>query len=325
MENKAHALAAGIFVAVLTALVLALAAWLTRDTGARDSYEISTRESVSGLQEQAPVRFRGIDVGKVSKIRFDPKIPGNVLVRLEVDRETPLTRDSFATLSYQGVTGLAFVQLSDDGRPAPRLVPNDEAPPRIPLRPGLLQRLEEKGEVILERVQAAAERVNTLLDDNNQRRIAAALENIARASESANQLARNLDTTLTRRLDPALAEASTTLRGVQKAAQQVGESAQQVGQAAAQFGQTAQRLNASGGPFDRISDGTDALAGAAETMSVSTLPRLNRAADDTGRAARTLGRTLSGFGDNPQAFIYGEGRARPGPGEPGFQAPGGRR
>jgi phospholipid/cholesterol/gamma-HCH transport system substrate-binding protein len=316
MENKAHALAAGIFVALLSALALALAAWLTRDTGARDTYEISTRETVSGLQEQAPVRFRGVDVGKVSKISFDPKVQGNVLVRLQVDRETPLTRASFATLSYQGVTGLAFVQLSDDGKPSPRLEPNDEVPPRIPLRPGLLQRLEEKGEVILERVQTVTERVNELLNDTNQKRIATALENIARASESANQLAKNLDTTVTRRLDPALAEATTTMRGVQKAATQIGDTA-------AQFGQTAQRLNAKGGPFDRISEGTDALAGAAENFTASTLPRVNRAADDTGRAARTLGRTLNGFSDNPQALLYGEGKARPGPGEPGFQAPGG--
>src|SRR3954447_20634087 len=150
MENKSHAMAAGIFVALLTALVLGLASWLTRETGVRDTYEISTRETVTGLQEQAPVRFRGVDVGKVKRIGFDPKVIGNVLVRMEIDRDTPLTRDTFATLSYQGVTGLAFIQLSDLGKPAPRLAPNDEVPPRIPLRPGLLARLEERGEVILE-------------------------------------------------------------------------------------------------------------------------------------------------------------------------------
>ena len=325
MENKAHALAAGIFVALLTALALALAAWLTRDTGARDAYEISTRETVSGLQEQAPVRFRGVDVGKVEKIGFDPKISGNVLVRLEVDRDTPLTRDSYATLSYQGVTGLAYVQLTDDGKPAPRLVPNDEVPPRIPLRPGLLQRIEEKGEIILDRVQTATERVNELLSDPNQKRIAAALENIARASESANQLAKNLDTTVTRRLDPALAEATTTLRGVQKAADQVGVTAAQFGRTAEQFGKTAERINAPGGPFDRIAEGTDALSGAAESLSVSTLPRVNRAADDTGVAARTVTRALNQLSDNPQSLVYGNGNAPPGPGEPGFQAPGSRR
>ena len=57
MQNKAHALAAGIFVLALTGLLLLLGAWLTRDSGQRHLYEISTREAVTGLQEQAPVRL----------------------------------------------------------------------------------------------------------------------------------------------------------------------------------------------------------------------------------------------------------------------------
>jgi phospholipid/cholesterol/gamma-HCH transport system substrate-binding protein len=318
MENKAHALAAGIFVAVLTALVLALAAWLTRDTGVRDPYEISTKETVTGLQEQAPVRFRGVDVGKVKRIGFDPKEVGNVLVRLEIDRDTPMTKETFATLSYQGVTGLAFIQLADQGRPAPRLEPNDEVPPRIPLHPGLLARLEERGEVILERVGEVAQRVNTLLGDPNQKRVAAALENISEAATNTNRLAKNVDATLSQRLNPALAEATVTLKRAQATVDQVGA-------AAAQFGQTAQRLNAPGGPMDRISQGTDALAQAAEGFSAGTLPRLNRATDETTRTVRTLNRAVNELTENPQMLIYGDGAAQPGPGEPGFRAPGANR
>src|SRR6185369_6661990 len=100
MENKAHAMAAGIFVVVVSVLLVGLAAWLTRDTGQRDAYEISTRETLTGLQAQAPVRYRGVDVGKVASIGFDPKVPGYVLLRLEIDRDAPVTRDTFATLSY---------------------------------------------------------------------------------------------------------------------------------------------------------------------------------------------------------------------------------
>src|SRR3954451_203949 len=107
MENKAHALVAGIFVVVVTVLLVVLAAWLSRDTGERDTYEISTRETVTGLQSQAAVRYRGVEVGKVAAIGFDPKAQGNVLIRLEIDRQAPVTADTFATLSYQGVTGLA--------------------------------------------------------------------------------------------------------------------------------------------------------------------------------------------------------------------------
>lgn len=318
MENKAHAMAAGIFVALLSLLVLALAAWLTRDTGIRDTYEISTRETVTGLQPQAPVRFRGVDVGKVSSLGFDPKAMGSVLVQMEIDRDTPLTRDTFATLSYQGVTGLAFIQLADDGKPSPRLVPNDEVPPRIPLRPGLLARLEEKGEVILERVEEVTKRVNQVLSDDNQKRFAATLDNLGQAAGSTDRLVRRLDDTVTQKLDPALAEATVTMRSAQRAADQVGA-------AATQFGQTAQRLNAPGGALDRVGEGTDALAAAAEGINVTALPRLNRAMDATTRTMRTVDRAFNELLENPQMLIYGEGAPRPGPGEPGFQVPGARR
>ena len=325
MENKAHAMAAGIFVAVLTALVLGLASWLTRETGVRDTYEISTRETVTGLQEQAPVRFRGVDVGKVRRIGFDPKATGNVLVRLEVDRDTPLTRDTFATLSYQGVTGLAFIQLSDHGKAAPRLVPNDASPPRIPLEPGLLSRLEENGEVILDRVKEVTDRVNTLLADPNQKRVADALENISQAAGATNQLARRIDSTVTQRLDPAIAQATVTLRGVQTTVEHFRTTADQVSTAAAQFGQTAQRINARGGPLDRISEGTDSLAHVVETFSTATLPRVNRVAEETTTTMRSLRRAINDLTENPQMLIYGEGPLQPGPGEPGFKAPGATR
>jgi phospholipid/cholesterol/gamma-HCH transport system substrate-binding protein len=318
MENKAHALAAGIFVALLSALVLALAAWLTRETGIRDVYEISTRETVTGLQAQAPVRFRGVDVGKVREIGFDPKATGNVLVRMDIDRDTPITRDTFATLSYQGVTGLAFIQLADDGKAAARLVPNDDVPPRIPLRPGLLARLEERGEVILTRIDEVAQRVNTLLGDPNQKRIANALENISQAASGTQQLVSNVDASLRRKLDPALDQVTISMRSVQSAADRIGATADELGR-------TAQRLNAQGGPLDRVSEGTDALAQTMETFSVSTLPRLNRVADETTRTMRSLNRAVDDLTANPQMLIYGEGPVVPGPGEPGFRAPGGAR
>ncbi len=313
MENKAHALAAGIFVAALTALVLALAGWLTRDTGVRDTYEISTKEAVTGLQEQAPVRFRGVDVGKVSHVGFDPKVIGNVLVRMEIGREAPITRDTFATLSFQGVTGLAFVQLADEGKPAPRLQPNEESPPRIPLRPGLLARLEERGDILMDRVEEVTVRVNQVLGDDNQRRIAAALENIAQAAGNTNQLAVRLDNTVRQRIDPAIVELTATMGNVQKAADSVNG-------AAGDISAVARRINAEGGPLDRVGEGTDALAQAVETVSASTLPRLNRVAEQTTRTMRSLDRAINELTENPQMLIYGEGAVRPGPGEPGFQA-----
>jgi phospholipid/cholesterol/gamma-HCH transport system substrate-binding protein len=311
MENKAHAMAAGIFVVAITILLVGLAAWLTRDTGERDPYEISTRETVTGLQPQAVVRYRGVEVGKVSDIGFDPKVQGNVLLRLEVDRAAPVTQDTFATLSFQGVTGLAFVQLDDTGKPAPRLQPEDGHPPRIPLRPGLLSKLADRGEVILDRVEQLTGRMNRLLGDENQKRFSSALDNLGSAAADASQLAKSLDTTVTKRVDPALAS--------------VQRSADQVGRTAADFSQTARRLNEKDGPIDRLADGTEALSHAADSFNSATLPRINRVTEETSRAVRQLGRTANTINDNPQSLIFGSGPVEPGPGEPGFAAPGGRK
>jgi phospholipid/cholesterol/gamma-HCH transport system substrate-binding protein len=309
MENKAHAMAAGLFVIAVAVLLLVLAGWLTRDTGVRDAYEISTRESVSGLQPQAVVRYRGVEVGKVDNIGFDPKAQGNVLIKLEVDRDAPVTKDTFATLGYQGVTGLAFVQLDDEGHPAGKLEPQDGHPPRIPLKPGLLQKLSEKGAALLDQADTALARVNQLLGDPNQKKISAALDSIGSAASSVSQLSQRLDNTVQTKLDPALAEAKNTLQSVRSSSDQ--------------FGRTAQRLNAPDGPIDNLAQGTQALSHAADSFNSATLPRLNRVTDEASRAVRLLGRTASNIGDNPQSLIYGNGPTPPGPGEPGFTPPGG--
>ena len=80
-------------------------------------------------------------------------------------------------------------------------------------------------------------------------------------------------------------------------------------------------LQADGGPLMEISSSARSLAVAVDRFGRVTLPRVNNAADETAQAARRLGRTVSGIGDNPQSLIYGPGRGAAGPGEPGFVAP----
>jgi phospholipid/cholesterol/gamma-HCH transport system substrate-binding protein len=323
MENKAHALAAGIFVVVIGVLLLALASWLTRDTGKRDIYEISTRETVTGLQAQAPVRYRGVDVGKVASIGFDPKAPGNVLIRLEVDQAAPITSETFATLSFQGVTGLAFVQLDDSGKQATRLVPNDEAPPRIPLRPGLLAKLQDKGEKILDQVEEAASRINKILGDPNQQRLATALDKVGQAAASVSQMSNNLNKVLDAQLGPDRVNIPELVKNVNVTLTSLRGTSDAARMAVSEIGNTAAKLNAKDGPIDRLAEGAQGLAHAADSFNATTLPRINRATEDTSRAVRQLSRTVTGINDNPQSLIFGSGPARPGPGESGFTPSGG--
>jgi len=189
---------------------------------------------------------------------------------------------------------------------------------RLPLEPGLLAQLEEKGQVILDRVGEVAQRVNTLLGDPNQQRIATALENISDASKATRQLVTNVDTTVKNKLDPALDQITVTVRGAQRTVDQIGATA-------SEFRTTAQRLNAPGGPLERVTEGTDALAQTMDTFSAGTLPRLNRVADETTRTVRTLNRAVNDLTQNPQELIYGQGAPQPGPGEPGFRSPEARR
>ena len=74
---------------------------------------------------------------------------------------------------------------------------------------------------------------------------------------------------------------------------------------------TTQRLSAEGGAIDQLTHGAQVMAAAADNFSRSTLPSINRAADETGRAVRQMGLAASAVSDNPQLFIYGSGRLPP--------------
>ncbi|MES2511584.1 MAG: MlaD family protein [Pseudomonadota bacterium] len=307
MENKAHAMVAGAFVLVVTALLALLAVWLMRDNTERDIYEMSTRETISGLQPQAAVRFRGVPVGKVDFIGFDDKVKGNVLVRVSIDSSAPITKSVFATVASQGVTGLGFIQLDDNGTSNERLVPNDSNPPRIPLQPGGIDKLLKRGEVIMEQIEQASTRLNKMLSDENQKAFSTALTQFGEASGSINKVAKGLEPTVAA-LPGLVRDAGSTMKSVQTTSDEIGV--------------TAKRLNEKGGPLDKLAEGGAALAAGVETFSAATLPKLGEVAEETARTMRQLRRTVNGVDDNPQSLIFGNGPRLPGPGEPGFSATG---
>ena len=328
MENKAHALVAGAFVLVITALLAALAFWLTRDNTERDFYEISTGEIISGLQPQAAVRFRGVPVGKVERIGFDSKIKGNVLIRVSIDRAAPVTKTTFATVASQGVTGLGFIQLDDDEDSPERLVPNDDDPPRIPLKPGTLDKLLKQSDAILTQAEQATTRLNQLLSDENQKAVSSAVNQLAEAAGSINRVARDLPPAVA-----TFAETASSLNRIAKGLQptvaglpalsrDTTATMKALNAAADDVSGTARRLNEKGGPLDKLSQGGTALTAGIETFSAATLPKLGEVADEAARTMRQLRRAVNGVDDNPQALIFGNGPLVPGPGEDGFSATG---
>ena len=314
MENKSHAIAAGVFVLVMLAMLAGLVLWLTRDSANYKEYELSTPDGVSGLQPQAAVRYKGVAVGKVTRIGFDPKAKGNVLIRLAVNEQTPISANTFAMLNYQGVTGLAHVLLDDADKPLPPLPPGPSGLPRLPLRSSPVSQIAEQAPLILHQIEENTRRLNQLLGDENQLLIRNAIDQIGQTAGQLRTLTAHVDGILMQRIDPALAGLPATLSAVQQAGSGVAALAQEARQ-------TTERLNAAGGAIDQITLGTQAFARAAEQFGGSTLPRINRATEESARTARQLGRVAGNISDNPQVLLFGPGRAPPGPGEPGFTAP----
>jgi phospholipid/cholesterol/gamma-HCH transport system substrate-binding protein len=332
MENKSHALAAGAFVILVTALLVALAAWLMRDTRIRDTIEFSTRESVTGLQPQAAVRYRGIAVGKVDTIEFDPKARGNVLVSLAINQGTPITKSTYAVLGYQGVTGLAYVQLDDDGSSTELLDLSGSTPPRIVLKPSLLSKLSDQGANILIQIEETTKRLNQLLAPENQKALIGSVQAVgASASNFSNQV-----TAMQKILDaqfgpertdiPALVKDTRgTMQALQATAGELNKTAQETTKAVNSMNSVAQRITDKGGTLDRMNEGlssantaAQAIGQSAQALSANTLPRATRMADDAARAARSTDRVVKELADNPQSLIFGNAAVPPGPGERGF-------
>lgn len=317
MENKSHALAAGAFVLLMMAMLISAAIWLTRDTSALHVYELAGRVNVTGLQPQATVRLRGVPVGKVTGIRLDPQVSGQVLVRIAVDELTPITSSTFATLGFQGVTGLAFVQLDDGSGPGTALPPDAGPASRIPLKQGLMSKLADQGERLLGQLEQSTQSFNQLLSPANQQKLMAAVDHFGQAAADLQQLSGQMRQTL-----PALALAGTdTLATIKATSIRVGDSADEARASARSFRLVTERMYAPGGTLDKLDSGADILVATSQTLRINTLPRVNQAVQEAARATHQLGELTQTLSDNPQAILLGKPATPPGPGEPGFVLP----
>jgi phospholipid/cholesterol/gamma-HCH transport system substrate-binding protein len=308
MENKAHALLAGLFTLLLLVAAVLIALWFNRDKGGRIPYEMVTKLSIPGLNPQATVRYRGLEVGRVETINFDPMVPGQILVRLSVKPDTPITKSTYGTLGYQGVTGLAYVQLDDDGSNPVRVQSSKDDVARIEMRESLFDKLQVKGLAILQKTEQLTERFNNLLSPENQKVMIAAFEHVGRAADEVETIPRRLQPTLDK-LPALTAQADQTLASVRKLADDTRTLSKNLDQLTTS-------LQAPDGAFARVSSAADRVGSAADRVEDRIVP-LTR---DLQSSTRSLNRTLDQLHEQPQSLLFGPGTA-PGPGEPGFNAP----
>jgi phospholipid/cholesterol/gamma-HCH transport system substrate-binding protein len=296
-------------IALLVAAVL-VGLWLNRDRTERVPFEIVTTQSIPGLNPQATVRYRGLEVGRVDDIIFDPNTTGQILIKLSVDSGSPITTTTFASLGYQGVTGIAFVQLDDDRTGSPLLRSSPDRPARIPLRPGLLDQLEKRGLAILEKTERITASIDKLMSPENQQTIIGAFDNIGKAAEAYGAIPKKLGPTidrlpaLTAKVEDLATSATGTVRNIDR---------------------LTTSLQAPDGPIARLNTTVDrvgtSLEGVASDLELQTLPHLNEMTDEAKSSLRAVKRTATSLSDRPQSILFGSPNAQPGPGEPGFVPP----
>lgn len=287
MENKSHAFIAGLFTVCLVAAALFVVWFLNMDRTVRVPYMIATTQSIPGLNPQATVRFRGLDVGRVTHIGFNPDVPGEILVYFEVKEDTPMTKSTFATLSYQGVTGIASIELNDDGTNREKLETSVAHPAEIQMRPGLLSELQLRGLDILKQVQSLSTQLTTLFNDKNRETMVDAFKNISRAAESWERIPRQLEPTL-QHLPQTNADAQEMIQSITELSRDLKTLSQK------------------------------ANAFIADDMNSDALPQLETLAEDAKTTLYNLNKLLERYKQRPSGLLFGAQGPAPGPGEPGF-------
>ena len=262
METRASHVLVGLFVVTLAVVAAGFALWLASARLDRqvDVYEIVFRSAVSGLQNGAQVTYQGIQVGRVTRIRFDPENVEHVLVQIEVEPTTPVTEDTTARLQPQGITGIFYVQLTGASNDAARLDTRAADPAQIPGQPSTIDRLTADAPELLNRGVVLLERSTELLSDDNLARIADTLDSLAHLSTALADDERGLA--------PLVAEANTLTREVNATLEAVQQTTARLDAIAATVEQDAGKLMGTGiESFEQLNAAAAEIDRAAAQMS----------------------------------------------------------
>ena len=181
MNDRNSYLVVGIFVSIglVTLIVMILSFAGRRSTEPNVRYSVFFQRDISGLTVGAPVRYLGVGVGQVVDMTLSTDDGTKVRVDLEVQKSTPVTTATYASLAFQGVTGVAFISLAaDQDSRAYELVAGDFEYPVIPARDVGLAALLSDAPQITHKVTQLLDRANQLLDENNRAAIGRSLANI---------------------------------------------------------------------------------------------------------------------------------------------------
>lgn len=191
MEPNVNYTLVGAFVIVLLASLIFTIIWLSAGITGKHYvlYRVYMNESVTGLSQDATVKYNGVEVGTVKEIKLSKLDPQQVKLLLQIEEGTPITKSTVAILTTQGLTGVAYIDLKTRGTDnTPLIAMPGEPYPVIKTAPSLLLRVDTAVSQLITNFNTLTTSLSGLLNTQNRQAIQETLQNLAAIS---NNLANN--------------------------------------------------------------------------------------------------------------------------------------
>ncbi len=314
MEPRVNYILVGIFVIVLTMAAIVVALWLASDIRLTryHSYRTYFHDSVAGLNPNAPVKYRGVNVGRVEKMRIDPEDPTRIEVMMDIAADTPIRSDTYALLKLQGLTGIAYIELEGEGKgePLPSPMP-DGSVPTIASRSSAYNRLEEAlGRAALT-VEEVGRRMSRLLNRQN-------IDSFQHSLQNLEQVTTLLDHDK-ERFDSILANAQTFSSDLALAGRSLPELMKKVDRLVVDYDRLSREISAAAVTVTKLGERIEETAQKTGQDLQATIQHLDtalgRLAAEISQTAREVRALASRLNDHPNALIYGSPQPELGPGE----------
>jgi phospholipid/cholesterol/gamma-HCH transport system substrate-binding protein len=314
MISKSSYALTGAFVLILGTVFIWGVLWISAGGPPQDfdRYRVYMTDSVSGLNIDSAVKFRGVDVGKVEQIAIDPENSERIRLQLLIRRNTPITVDTVANLEYQGLTGLASVNLSGGHADSARLERGEgEDYPVIQARSSIFASLDLTLSDLLGNLIETSASINDLLNEQNRANVSRSIENIADLTAKFSEQSQQLDAVIAN-LSATLENTRDASVGFPALIQDFSESAQAITRMADQINSVGENLAAASTGIDRAVNQTGAdLA----DFAGMTLPEIHAMVSELRLASENLRRMSDALAQDPSILLYGAPERKPGPGE----------
>jgi len=314
MTSKSTFVLVGVFVLILGTAFIWGILWISAGGTPQsfDRYIVYMTDSVSGLNVDAPLKYRGVDVGKVEEIQIDSRNPERIRLLLQVRKGTPISADTVASLEYQGLTGIANVNLSGGNASSPPLqkLPGEEYLV-IKGRPSIFSRLDSTLEELLTNLIETSANINALLSEENRANVSRTIESAARLTENLASQSSHLEA-IVADLQVTLANTRGASGDFQQLFQEFTRSAEAITRMADEIRGVGANLSAASTDIKRTVDvSSDALV----DFTLTTLPEVSRMVAELRVASENLRRMSEALEQNPSILMYGAPLPEPGPGE----------